>query len=145
MKYTCEIIVDVNREKCIELWLDERRLAEWQDGFQYKNWLDGVANENHAKAYILFEQNGRNLELEELIIKNQLPDYIEGKYTHVHMTNTQKVMFDVLDVNRTMIRTDVHYIQFSGFIPKIMGMLFPRVFKKQSQKWLNQFKVMAEN
>lgn len=144
MKYSCEIVVEASREKCVSLWFDEKRLSEWQDGFLYKNWINGKANEVHSKAYILFEQKGRKLELEELIIDNQLPTSFKGKYTHIHMINTQEVVFTQQGMNQTVIRTDVIYTQFNSLVPKLMARFLPGMFRKQSQKWLDQFKTMVE-
>jgi hypothetical protein len=144
MKYTCRIEVPLNRDDCIKLWLDETQFDKWQEGFQYKKWTKGESNENNSTSNILILQGKRKIELEELIINNNLPDSIEGKYVHIHMTNTQKVSFEYLASQKTMIRSDVEYIKFNAFIPKMMAKFFPSLFKKQSQKWLDQFKLLAE-
>lgn len=144
MKYSCEVVVNVKREDCIKLWFDESRFSEWQDGFQSKNWIEGNALETNSKADILYDQNGRRLELIEHVVDNSLPDFYLGEYIHKHMTNTQKVIFREIDTNKTLVCTEVNYTQFNGLMPKLMGFLFPRLFRKQSQKWLDQFKFMVE-
>ena len=80
----------------------------------------------------------------EQILDNSLPDYILGEYVHKHMTNTQKITFEIISTDITRIRSDVKYTEFRGFMPRMMAKLFPGMFRKQSQKWLDQFKVLAE-
>ena len=143
MKYTCSVEVPVSRSKCIELWFDVSKMNRWQDGFKHKTWLEGEPNAVGSIADILLSQQGRKLELRERIISNQLPDFIEGEYVHEHMTNTQKVIFEELDASTTRVITEVDYTQFNKLIVKIMAMIFPSMFRKQSQKWLDQFKEMA--
>ena len=145
MKYSCEVLIDVKKDVCIQLWFDESRLIDWQDGFQSKKWIDGKAYAVNSKADIVFEQNGRRLELLEHVLENQLPDFYLGEYIHKHMTNTQKVIFKAIESDKTLIITEVDYSQFNGIMPRLMAFLFPGLFRKQSQKWLDQFKTMAEN
>ena len=144
MKYTCTTEVPLKREDCIKLWLDESQYDKWQDGFQYKKWTKGIPNQKDSISNILFIQGKRKIELEELITENNLPSYIKGNYTHIHMTNTQKVSFEHISSQKTLVTTEVEYTEFKSFIPKMMAKFFPSLFKKQSQKWLDQFKSLAE-
>ena len=36
-------------------------------------------------------------------------------------------------------------LTFNGFMPRLMAMLMPGMFKRQTQKWLDQFKVFSES
>jgi uncharacterized membrane protein len=144
MKYTCTIEVSLNRVDCVNLWLDESQLNKWQDGFQHKEWISGHPNQTGSVSKILLAQGKRKMELEETIVENNLPSFIEGVYVHIHMTNTQKISFEVITPEKTLVRSEVEYTKFNSFMPKMMAKLFPSLFKKQSQKWLNQFKVLAE-
>ena len=144
MKYTCTTEVPLNRKDCIKLWLDESQYDKWQEGFQYKKWTKGSPNQKNSTSNILIIQGNRKIELEEFITESNLPSYLEGRYTHIHMTNTQKVSFEIISPEKTLVRTEVEYTEFKSFIAKVMAILFPRLFKKQSQKWLDQFKLLAE-
>lgn len=61
------------------------------------------------------------------------------------MTNTMTSRFSELGENKTEYTAEIEYTKFNGIIPKLMSMLFPGMFKKQSQKWLEQFKSFAES
>ena len=85
------------------------------------------------------------MELIETIITNNLPYEKKALYEHTNMTNTQTTKFESISEGRTLFISEVEYTKFNGFIPNLMAKFFPGVFKKQSQKWMNQFKVFAEN
>ena len=61
------------------------------------------------------------------------------------MTNTQSSRFERIDENNTRYISEVEYTLFNGFIPNLMARFFPSVLRKQSQKWMDQFKIFAEN
>ena len=144
MKYVCTTEVPLNRADCIQLWFDEMQYAEWQEGFRHKKWISGEPNEVGSKSNILIIQGKQKIELEEEILENNLPDFLKGNYVHKHMINTQKVIFTELATGKTQITTEVEYTKFIGILPKIMAFLFSSMFKKQSQKWLDEFKMLAE-
>ena len=52
--------------------------------------------------------------------------------------------FIKLDSGMTRLEQNIHYTKFNGFLPKLLVKLFPGIFKKQVQKWLNQFKTFVE-
>ena len=144
MKYTCSVKVPLNRTDCVNLWMDESQFAEWQDGFQSKTWIEGKPNEIGSKSDIVLAQGKRRMELRETILDNNLPEHIEGRYDHIHMTNTQKITFEAMSSDSTLLTSDVEYTAFHSFMPKLMAKLFPGMFKKQSHKWLDQFRELAE-
>ncbi|MEM9548983.1 MAG: SRPBCC family protein [Bacteroidota bacterium] len=145
MKYTCTIEIPLHRKECVKMWMDEAKFPEWQEGFKHRKWLQGEPNNTHSKSEILFVQGKRTLELEERILDNSLPDYILGEYVHKHMTNTQKTTFEMVSPSITLIRSDVEYTAFRGFMPKLLARLFPGMFKNQSQKWLDNFGRMVKS
>jgi hypothetical protein len=55
-----------------------------------------------------------------------------------------KYSIEVIDVNSTKWRSESEF-QFSNFMMKAMGFLMPGAFKKQSLKYINNFKAFAKN
>jgi hypothetical protein len=55
-----------------------------------------------------------------------------------------KSIFTSLGANETRYDAEIHYTKFKGFVVKVMVFLFPSFFKKQVQKWLNNFKIFVE-
>lgn len=143
MKYTCKVEIDLDIEKVVELWSDEKSFHEWQDGFTSIEHLSGKPNTVGAKSKIIFD-NKHHIELLETIQSINLPYEKTGIYEHIHMTNTNKTTFESIGDGKTKYISEVEYIKFNGFMIKVFAKLFPSKFKAQSQKWMNQFKVFAE-
>lgn len=144
MKYTCKIEIDQPIDKVVALWQDENNFKAWQDGFVSIEHLSGSPETVGAKSRILFKQGRRQLELLETVMLSNLPEEKTALYEHKHMTNTQTTRFEKRPDNKTAYISEVEYTQFNGFFPKIMAILFPSMFKKQSEKWMRQFKKFAE-
>ena len=145
MKYICSVLVNLERETCIKLWFDEDQLHKWQTGFQYKKWMSGKSNQEGAISEILIIQGKFEIKLKETILENDLPRSLTGQYDHIHMSNTQKVRFESIAEDKTEIITEVEYFAFHKFLPRMLAFLFPGMYRKQSQKWLDQFKTFAES
>ncbi len=144
MKYTCTIDIHLPINTVADLWEDENNFKKWQDGFKAIEHISGEKGAVGAKSKIYFETGKRKMELLETIISNNLPEEKSARYEHIHMTNTQTTRFQSMGENMTRHTSEVEYLEFNGFIPKVMARFFPGVFKKQSQKWMNQFKEFAE-
>jgi len=144
MKYTCTVDIDLPIDKVVALWDNENSFKEWQDGFESIEHLSGSPNTKGAKSKIVF-QDKRKIELLETIISVDLPKKKIALYEHSHMINTQTTRFKAIKQNKTQYISEVEYIKFNGIMIKLMAKLFPSKFKKQSQKWMNQFKEFAEN
>lgn len=143
MKYTCSVNINLPLEKTAELWANETHFKEWQDGFESIEHLSGTPNSKGAKSRIIFGGK-RKIELLETVISSDLPNEKIGLYEHVHMTNTQTTRFMAIEENKTKYTSEVEYTKFNGLAIKLMAKLFPGQFKKQSQKWMDQFKAFAE-
>ncbi len=144
MKYTCSIDINSPIEKVVNLWQDETYFHKWQDGFQSIEHLSGERNVVGAKSRIIIEGKQR-IELIETILTNNLPTEKIGLYEHIHMTNTQASRFMAIDEKKTRYTSEVEYTKFNGIMIKIMAKLFPGQFKKQSQKWMENFKAFVES
>ncbi|MGB1003231.1 MAG: SRPBCC family protein [Salibacteraceae bacterium] len=144
MKYVCSCVINAPVQKVTELFLDDSNFSKWQDGFQSLEIISGEKWQVGTRSKIILQQGKMRIELEETILENNLPNMIMGRYEHKHMTNTQKSCFIATVDNKTEYISEVEYTQFNGVIPKLLSMLFPGKFKAQSQKWMNQFKKLAE-
>lgn len=55
-----------------------------------------------------------------------------------------KNRYTSLGTNQTKYDVEIEYTRFNGLLPKMMAIFKAGVFKKQTQKWLDQFKVFVE-
>ncbi|MEM7103971.1 MAG: SRPBCC family protein [Bacteroidota bacterium] len=146
MKFTCSVNVDLPRERVIELWENPDNLHHWQDGFISMEHISGAPGAKDAESLMLYDMGHRGtMELREVIIKNDLPHEFSGRYIGTAMENTMHNWFSELSDNKTEWKAEIHYIRLSGFMVKVMVFLMPGMFRKQVQKWMDQFKAFAEN
>jgi len=141
MKFTCTTDINASRDKVVSTFLDPDKQHHFQDGFIGKELLTGTINTVGAKSKMIYKK----LELIETIQINNLPDEFQGLYEHKHMINTMNVKFIPLNNHTTRYVSEVNYTKFNGFLIKTMVKFFPGMFKKQVQKWINQFKIYVEN
>ena len=141
MKFSCHVDIKVPLHKVIDLFENPDNLKEWQDDFISFKPVSGVPGEVGSKSKLIYKK----LELIETIIRNELPEEFKANYEHKHMVNTMSCRFKEVDSNTTRLDQEIHYTKFNGFVIKLMAKLFPGMFKKQVQKWLNQFKAFAES
>lgn len=144
MKYKSHIDIDKPLEDVFNFWVNPENNHLWQDGYVKTTLLEGVENEVGAKSEILLKHNNRDMQLIETVLSVDLPHYKEALYEHKHVSNTQKTIFEAISDNKTRYITEVDYIKFNGILPKLMGKLFPSMFRKQSEKWMKQFKAACE-
>jgi len=144
MKFTCITEIYAPRKRVVDLWKNPDNLQYWQDGFQRYELVQGKAGQVGSKMMLHYVSKKNTINLEETVLVNDLPDIFEGEYRHVTMTNQMKSTFVALDANTTIWKAEIHYTQFNGFAMKLFGFIGKRIFKKQTQKWLDNFKSFVE-
>jgi hypothetical protein len=80
MNYKVEITLDLPQERVIELFDDPENLNQWQSGLQSIELISGEAGEPGAKSLLLYDMNGRKVEMIETITSRGLPDIFSGTY-----------------------------------------------------------------
>lgn len=87
----------------------------------------------------------REIDLIETILVNDLPEKFIGEYKGPGMVNTITSEFTSLGEGATRWTAEVHYTEVKAFMMKIMFLLAPKMFKNQTQQWLDRFKEHVEN
>ena len=144
MKYSGSIIINKPRKIVVSYFADPKYLANYQEGFLKKEPVSGESGKTGAISKMYYNINGRDLELTEKITNNNLPESFEALYQHKHMDNTMKCSFEEIDANKTQYNYEFEYTRVSWLMPKLMIMLFPGMFRKMGEKWLNNFKEFVE-
>ena len=143
MKYSHEIIIDLPREKVIEIFKNPESGFKWMEGLQSVDLLSGNQGEEGARSKMVFKSKKRTVEMEEKITKVDLPDMMNFVFTAKGVTNWNDNRFDPIDGDKTKwVQSNV--FKFKGMM-NIIAFLMPGAFKKQSLKYMNDFKVYAEN
>ena len=142
MKYSNEIEINLPIDKVIALFDDPENMKHWQPGLQSFEHLSGTPGQPGAKSKLKYKMGNRDIEMIETITKRNLPQEFAGTYETKGVYNLVSNKFYPLGVNKTKWVTDTEF-QLSGFM-KLIGWLMPGSFKKQSQKFLEDFKTFAE-
>ena len=145
MKFTCTAEINLPINKVVDLYSNTDNLRKWQDGFVSKELISGSAGQPNAKSRIIMTFRNKKMELIETIQSNNLPEKITALYEHAHMVNTMTSRFQLINDNKTEFNMDIHYTRFIGFMPKLMSLIMPGAFKKQTQKMVDSFKTFAES
>lgn len=143
MKYTTEIIVSVPLTEFAEKMDNAENMKHWQNGLISYSQLSGSPGENGAKMELEYKMGKRHITMVETIIKANFPDEFHATYDADKVHNIQKNYFFSLDGQRTKWVSESEF-HFSGFVMKAMGFLMPGAFKKQSLKYMKDFKAFAE-
>lgn len=142
MKYTCELVVNVPRERMIELFDNPDNLSKWQPGLVSFEHQSGEPGRPGAKSKLLFDMNGRKVEMIETITARNLPDEFSGTYEAKGVHNLNENYFHEDGPDRTRWVLDTEF-QFSGFM-KIMAFFMGGAFRKQTMEHMENFKKFAE-
>ena len=143
MKYTVETTINLPRHKVIELFDNPDNLKHWMEGLISFEHLSGAPGMVGAKSKLTFQMGKRRMELIETITRRDLPDEFSGTYEANGVFNIQRNRFEIIDENRTRYISETEF-KFKGFM-KILALLMPGAFKKQSMKYLLDFKKFAES
>ena len=145
MKFICTVIINQPKEKVAAYFENPEYLSKYQEGFLRKELISGDSMKDNAISKLYYKMgNGGEMELTETVLKNDLPNSFIAQYHHKHTDNTMESNFTALNENQTQYDAEINYTAFKGVMVKIMALLFPSIFKKQVQKWLNNFKVFLE-
>ena len=143
MKYTTDIVVNVPREEFIEKMEDPDNMKHWQRGLIGYEQLSANAGKEGSRMSLSYEMGKRKMDMVETIIKKNLPEEMHMTYDTKGVHNIQKNYFkEEGGATRWISESE---FQFSGFGMKLMGLLMPGAFKKQSLKYMEDFKAFAEN
>lgn len=145
MKYQCEVIINAPRDRVVELFDNPDHLHEWQDGFQSFEHLSGDKGKPGAKSRMTYVNNNKEMIITETISVNALPDEFSGIYEFEQGANTMSNNFYAVDAGTTRYVSITEYYEINSMMMRIMIKLFPSMFKKQTQKWMNQFKEFVES
>ena len=143
MKYSVSITIDKPVNEVVALFDNVDNMKKWMNVLESFEPLDGTPGEVGAKSRLRFKMGKREIEMIETITAKNLPEEFTGTYEAKGVFNIVRNSFEPLPGNKTKYTTEQEF-QFKGFM-KLMGLLMPGAFKKQSMKYLQDFKAFAES
>lgn len=142
MKYINEVVINAPREKVIELFDNPDNIKEWQPGFVKMEHMEGEPGTVGSKHKLFYKMGKRDIEMIETVTKRNLPESYSLTYETKNVFNDIHNYFEDLGDGTTKYWTENEF-NFSGMM-KILGWIMPGAFKKQSQKYMDDFKTFVE-
>ncbi|GGD43460.1 SRPBCC family protein [Muriicola marianensis] len=143
MKYLTEITVDVPLAEFIKKFDNPENMKLWQKDLLSVEHLSGIPGKEGAQMELRYKMGKREVIMVETILKRNLPHEFHGTYDAKGVHNIQKNYFKPLGENSTKWISESEF-HFSGFFMKMMAFLMPGAFKKQTLKFMKDFKNFAE-
>ncbi|MCE2497345.1 MAG: SRPBCC family protein [Flavobacteriales bacterium] len=143
MKYQTSIEIDRSREEVVAKFEDPENFKHWQRGFISMEHISGDKGMPGAKSKMKYKMGRRETEMIETIVHNDLPDQFHATFEANGVYNLQENYFTEGGSDK-MVWRSVSEFRFSSFTMKVMGWLMPKAFKKQSYKFMVDFKNFVE-
>lgn len=143
MKYQVEMVIDLPKEKVTELISDPNNMSKWQEGFVEMSHVSGNPGEVGAVSKMRYKMGKREIEMTETIEAIDLPHSFVMIYQSDMAWNRHDDTFtDLEGGTKTLWKADNEF-RFNGFF-KLMAWMMKSMFKKQSLKFMTDFKNFAE-
>lgn len=144
MKYTTEIKVCVPLVEFVKKMDNTENLKHWQKGLSSAEHLSGDPGELGAKMKLTYTFGKRKMELIETVTKRNFPREFHANYKSNSAQNIQQNYFESTKDDCTLWRSKNEFIPLN-LVMRILMFLMPSTFKKQTLKYMRDFKDFAEN
>jgi len=143
MKYTSQIIVEVPIEEFVEKLDNHTNMKHWQQGLISFEHIYGDPGKVGAKMKLNYSIGNREMTLIETITETNLPKSLSLHYDSEGLHHIQKNHFESTQEGHTKWTSNIEFVPTS-FKMRLMILILPKAFKKQSMKYLTAFKNFAE-
>lgn len=143
MKYTSEVIIDLPVNKVIELFDNSDNMFKWQKGLQSFDHVSGTPGEEGAVSKLKFKTKKREMEMQETIMKKNLPESFNFLFEAKGVQNWNDNRFESISDGQTKWRQS-NVFKGKGMI-KVFMTIMPGMFRKQTLQYMNDFKTFAES
>jgi len=143
MKYSIELVVEIPLDKFIKIFDNTENLKYWQRGLVSSEHISGNPGRYGAKMKINYKIGKRHLELIETVTHRNLPYEFHGTFDTKGIHTIQENYFEETPEGHTKWTSKSEFIPL-GFTMRLMTILMPGAFKKQSLQYMKDFKNFAE-
>jgi hypothetical protein len=153
MKYTESIEIALPREKVAQLLADPTHLPKWLRGLVLHEPLNGTHGQVGTKSRVVWQTGQQKMEGTETVTLREpvdLRDIPSGSVVRFEREIVVKGMWSVVrdrlteaGPETTLWASESEY-RFSGLLMRLVGLVMPGAFRKQSQQHMQDFKAFAE-
>ncbi|MFI0356375.1 SRPBCC family protein [Actinomadura sp. 9N407] len=153
MKYTNSIEIALPRERVAQLLADPAHLPKWLRGLVLHEPVDGMHGQFGTKSRVVMQSGRRRFECTETITRRDPADLRgipKGSVVHFDREIAGAGMWSLVRdrlteaaPETTLWEQESEY-RFSGLLMRLVGLVMPGSFHKQSQQHMQDFKAFAE-
>lgn len=144
MKYTTEIKVCLPLDEFAKKMNNTENLKHWQNGLTSAEHLSGDPGVLGSKMKLTYKFGKRQMELIETITKINFPYEFHANYKSNSAQNIQHNFFESTEDDCTKWTSKNEFIPLN-LVMRILMFIMPSTFKKQTLKYMRDFKNFAEN
>jgi phage-related protein len=143
MKYSSEIIVDLSLKEFIKKFDNAENMKHWQRGLISVEHISGEPGMVGAKMKLNYIVEKRKMEIVETITHSKFPYEFHGTYSTKGIDNLQENYFVEIANGHTKWTSTSEFLPLN-FSMRAMLWFMPKAFKKQSMRYMKDFKNFAE-
>jgi hypothetical protein len=154
MKYTVSIEIALPRERVVQLLADPAHFPEWLRGLVLHEPLTGAPGQVGTTSRVVMRMGRQQVECTETITRREPVDLHDIPSTTVVRFDREIVVEGMWSAvrdrlteagpQRTLWRSESEY-RFSGVLMRLVGLLMPGTFRKQSRQHMRDFQAFAEH
>jgi hypothetical protein len=153
MKYTVSIQIDLPRERVAQLLADPAHLPKWLRGLVLHEPLQGAHGQVGTTSRVVMQMGKQKFACTETVTRREpvdLHDIPGGCVVHFEheiagdgMWSAVRDRLTEVGPRTTLWESESEY-RFSGLMMRMVGLLMPGAFRKQSLQHMQDFKAFAE-
>ncbi|BCJ76339.1 hypothetical protein CS0771_58830 [Catellatospora sp. IY07-71] len=153
MKYTVSIEIAQPRERVAQLLADPAHLPMWLRGLVLHEPLNGAHGQVGTRSRVVLQMGQQKIEATETITRREPADlhgipkdsvvHFEREIVSQGMWSAARERLTEAGPETTLWVSENEY-RFSGLLMRLVGLLMPGSFRKQSLQHMQDFKAFAE-
>jgi carbon monoxide dehydrogenase subunit G len=153
MKYTVSTEIALPREKAVQLLADPEQLPKWLRGLVLHEPMNGAHGQVGTRSRVVMQMGKQSVECIETITRREPADlhgipsevvvHFEREVVGQGMWSAVRDRLTEAGPETTLWESENEY-RFSGLLMRLVGLVMPGAFRKQSQQHMQDFKAFAE-
>ncbi|MFI7449953.1 SRPBCC family protein [Nonomuraea sp. NPDC049714] len=154
MKYTTSIEIALPREKVLQVLADPAHMPKWLRGLVLHEPVDGAHGRLGTTSRVVFQMGKQRMEATETITRLEPEDlhaipssvvvHYDREIVGEGMWQAQRDRLIAAGPDTTLWESESEF-RFDGLLVRLVGLVMPGSFRKQSQQHMEDFKAFAEH
>lgn len=142
MKHNYDITINASLDDVWKAFDNPDNMPRWQQNLKSFTHRSGQPGQPGAVSVLVFDENGREIEMVETVMERREPDFLAGVYDSQWGKTLIVNNFTAVDGNTTRWESWCNF-SFKGFM-KIMSLFLSGSIRKRTEADMNRFKLMVE-